>query len=89
MSDLLMAGNFYAYVSRDAFMQPVALTRLDPFGTLPLQSFERATGQSMFYDTTLPDGSSGRFAARDIWHVSGMSRNGLQGLSPIAYMKEA
>lgn len=89
MSDLLMAGNFYAYVSRDAFMRPVALTRLDPFGTLPLQSFERATGQSMFYDTTLPDGSSGRFAARDIWHVSGMSRNGLQGLSPIAYMKEA
>lgn len=89
MSDLLMAGNFYAYVSRDAFMRPIALTRLDPFGVTPLQSFDRASGQTMFYDATLPDGSSGRFAARDIWQVAGMSRNGLQGLNPIAYMKEA
>ncbi|MFT8335111.1 MAG: phage portal protein [Acetobacter orientalis] len=89
MSDILMAGNFYAYVSRDAFMRPVALTRLCPLSTQPLQSFDRQSGQHMFYDATLPDGTAGRFSSRDIWHVAGMSRNGLQGMNPIAYMREA
>lgn len=89
MGDVLMTGNFYAYVSRDRFMRPVALTRLDPFSVQVLQSFDRASGQTLFYDATLPDGSSGRFAARDIWHVRGMSRNGLQGLNPVAYMRDA
>lgn len=89
MSDILMAGNFFAYVSRDAFMRPVALTRLDPLGVQPMQSFDRQTGQQMFYDATLPDGTTGRFASRDVWHVAGMSRNGLQGMNPIAYMREA
>ncbi|MCH4024095.1 MAG: phage portal protein [Acetobacter sp.] len=88
-SDILMAGNFYAYVSRDAFMRPVALTRLDPLGVQPQQSFSRASGQNMFYDATLPDGTSGRFPSRDIWHVAGMGRSGLTGLNPIAYMREA
>lgn len=89
MSDILMAGNFYAYVSRDQFMRPVALTRLDPFAVQVYQSFDQATGQTMFYDATLPDGTSQRFSSRDIWAVTGMSRNGLQGLNPVAYMREA
>ncbi|WP_395495148.1 phage portal protein [Acetobacter sp. KSO5] len=89
MSDILMAGNFYAYVSRDQFMRPVALTRLDPFAVQAYQSFDQATGQTMFYDATLPDGTSQRFPSRDIWAVTGMSRNGLQGLNPVAYMREA
>ncbi|GFE98120.1 phage portal protein [Gluconobacter sp. Gdi] len=89
LGDILMTGNFYAYVSRDALMRPSVLTRLDPLGVQDLQSFDRQTGQQMFYDATLPDGSSGRFASRDIWHVRGMSRNGLQGLNPISFMKEA
>ncbi|MFT8481107.1 phage portal protein [Gluconobacter oxydans] len=89
LGDVLMTGNFYAYVSRDALMRPSVLTRLDPFGCQPLQTFDRVSGQQMFYDATLPDGSTGRFPARDIWHVRGMGRNGLQGLNPIAFMKEA
>ncbi|ATJ90723.1 portal protein [Acetobacter senegalensis] len=89
LSDILMAGNFYAYVSRDAFMRPVALTRLDPLSVQVQQAFDRQSGQSLFYDATLPDGTSGRFASRDIWHVAGMGRNGLTGLNPVAYMREA
>lgn len=89
LGDLLMTGNFYAYVSRDALMRPTVLTRLDPMGVSVLQSFDRLDGQRLYYDATLPDGSTGRFPARDIWHVRGLSRTGLQGLSPIAYMKEA
>lgn len=89
LGDILMTGNFYAYVSRDALMRPRVLTRIDPLSVQPLQSFDIKSGQQIFYDATLPDGSSGRFPARDIWHVRGMSRNGLQGLNPIAFMKEA
>jgi phage portal protein BeeE len=71
MSDILLAGNFYAYVSRNRRGEPVAVTRLRPGHVLVAEYFDRAEGQVLFYDATLPDGSRERFAARDIWHVRG------------------
>jgi HK97 family phage portal protein len=89
MTDLLLAGNFYAYVSRDRRGEPVALTRLKPGTVVVAEFFDRAEGQVLFYDATLPDGTSERFPARDIWHVRGMSRDGLIGLNPIQYARDA
>jgi HK97 family phage portal protein len=89
LADILLSGNFYAYVSRDAAQRPVALTRLLPGRVQVAEYFDRSTGIELFYDATLPDGSRERFPARDIWHVAGMSRDGLVGLNPLAYMRDA
>jgi HK97 family phage portal protein len=89
MQDILLAGNFYAYVSRDFAGRPVALTRLKPPHVKVAEFFDRADGYTLFYDATLPDGTAGRFPAREILHVRGMSRDGLYGLNPLAYMRDA
>jgi HK97 family phage portal protein len=89
LADVLLTGNFYAYVSRDSRQRVTALTRLNPLTVTVNEYFDRETGIELFYDATLPDKSSERFAARDIWHVSGTSRNGLYGLNPVRYMRDA
>lgn len=89
MSDLLLSGNFYAYTSRNRRGDPVALTRLKPGTVVVAEYFDRAEGMILFYDATLPDGSRERFPARDIWHVRGMSRDGIVGLNPVHYARDA
>lgn len=89
MGDLLLTGNFYAYVSRDLRGNPVALTRLKPHSVQVAEFFDRAEGQILFYDATLPDRSHERFPARDIWHVKGFSRDGISGLNPIHFARDA
>ena len=89
MQDMLLAGNFYAYVSRDSRSRPAALTRLKAGSVVVAEYFDRQNGQILFYDATLPDGSSERFPSRDIWHIKGMSRDGLSGLNPIRYARDA
>jgi HK97 family phage portal protein len=89
LADVLLTGNFYAYVSRDSAFRPVALTRLKPGHVVVAEYFDRSTGLELFYDATLPDGTRERFPARDVWHVAGMSRDGEIGLNPIAYMRDA
>lgn len=89
LGDMLLSGNFYAYVSRNPRGEPVALTRLKP-GTVRIADyFDREIGTILFYDATLPDGSSGRFAARDVLHIPGFTRDGLNGLDPVKYAREA
>lgn len=89
MGDLLLAGNFYAYVSRNRRGDPVALTRLKPGHVQVAEFFDRAEGQILFYDASLPDGSHERFPARDIWHVKGFSRDGINGLNPVHFARDA
>lgn len=89
LGDILLSGNFYAYVSRNRRGEPVALTRLKPGRVVIAEYFDQSEGTTLFFDATLPDGTSARFSARDIWHVPGMSRNGLNGLSPLAYARDA
>lgn len=89
MADLLLAGNFFAYVSRDLAGRPVALTRLNPSRVVIAEFFSRAEGTELFYDAVLPDATAERFSSRDIWHVAGFGRNGLQGLSPVALARDA
>jgi len=89
MSDILLAGEFCGYVSRDFRGEPVAVTRLMPGCVTIAQHFERATGTMLFYDATLPDGSRERFSAREVFHVAGFSRDGMKGLNPVRYMRDA
>lgn len=89
MGDILLSGAHFAYVSRDGGGQPRALTRLVPGTVMISQFFDRAEGQTLFYDATLPDGTRERFPARDILHVAGFSRDGITGLNPIRYAREA
>lgn len=89
LADMMLSGNFYAYVSRNFRGEPVALTRLKP-GTVSIADyFDRETGTTLFYDATLPDGSSERFARRDVMHIPGFSRDGIHGLNPVKYAREA
>lgn len=89
MQDILLTGNFFAYVSRDFRGNAKALTRLKPGSVVVAEFFDRSEGQILFYDATLPDGTNERFASRDIWHVKGMSRDGLCGLNPIRFARDA
>ena len=89
MGDILLAGAHFAYVSRDFAGRPVALTRLNPRTVFITDFFDRSEGITLFYDATPPDGSRERFPARDIWHVAGFSRDGIIGLNPIDYARDA
>ena len=88
-SDLLLTGNCYVFVSRDFAGRPTVLTRLNPSAVVVAETFNRAEGITLFYDAMLPDGTRERFPARDIWHVAGFSRDGLSGLNPVAYARDA
>ena len=89
LGDILLSGDFYAFISRNRRGAPVALTRLKPGRVVIAEYFDASEGTTLFFDATLPDGTSARFPQRDIWHVPGMSRNGLNGLSPLAYARDA
>jgi len=89
MGDILLFGEFNAYVSRDVAGRPVALTRLRPGACTPVVFFDPAEGETVFYDATLPDGQTGRFAQRDILHIVGFSRDGISGLSPMRFARES
>ena len=89
LGDIMLTGNFFAYVSRDMAGQPVAFTRLKPGHVRIAEYFDKADGYTFFYDATLPDGTNGRFTARDIFHVRGMTRDGIYGLNPIQYLRDA
>ncbi|EBA05994.1 portal protein, HK97 family, putative [Sagittula stellata E-37] len=89
MADLMLAGDFFAYISRGAGFQPRALTRLKPGTTVIAQHFDRQDGVTLFYDATLPDGTRERFPSRDILHVPGFTRDGINGLNPVRYARDA
>lgn len=89
LADTLLAGDFFAYVSRLRNGKVNALTRLKPGSTSIASHFDRQDGTTLFFDATLPDGSRERFPARDIFHVPGFSRNGINGLNPIQFAKDA
>lgn len=89
MADMMLSGDFFAYVSRGTGGRERALTRLTP-GTVQIaEHFDRADGKTLFYDATLPDGTRERFPARDILHIPGFSRDGINGLNPIRYARDA
>lgn len=81
---LCLRGNFYAYKVK-ALGEVVELLPLDPSSVTPKLNSKWEPE----YQVTFPDGMRDTLTQDDIWHVRIFTLDGLTGLSPIAYAKQA
>ena len=81
---LCLRGNFYAYKVK-ALGEVVELLPLDPSSVTPKLNSKWEPE----YQVTFPDGKCDTLTQDDIWHVRIFTLDGLTGLSPIAYAKQA
>lgn len=82
---VMLRGNAYAFKGRNAAGQVVSLTPLHPDRTKPRQLDD----QTLVYDWTRRDGSRVTFRQDEIFHISGLSLDGVTGLSVLSYAREA
>ncbi|KDF60136.1 HK97 family phage portal protein [Enterobacter roggenkampii CHS 79] len=81
---LCLRGNFYAYKVK-ALGEVVELLPIDPGCVAPKLN----SNWEPIYQVTFPDGTTDVLSQDDIWHVRIMTLDGLVGLNPIAYAREA
>lgn len=81
---LCLRGNFYAYKVK-ALGEVVELLPLDPGCVQPKLNSQ----WEPVYQVTFPDDSTDVLGQEDIWHVRILTLDGLVGLNPIAYAREA
>lgn len=81
---LCLRGNFYAYKVK-VFGEVSELLPLDPGCVEPKLN----SRWEPVYQVTFPDGSVDVLSQDEIWHVRIMTLDGLVGLNPIAYAREA
>ncbi|MFE4112273.1 phage portal protein [Kosakonia sp. YIM B13611] len=81
---LCLRGNFYAYKVK-ALGEVVELLPLDPGCVQPKLN----SNWEPVYQVTFPDGTTDVLGQEDIWHVRILTLDGLNGLNPIAYAREA
>ncbi|EKL3980183.1 phage portal protein [Morganella morganii] len=81
---LCLRGNFYAYKVK-ALGEVVEMLPLDPSSVTPKLNSKWEPE----YQVTFPDGKRDTLTQDDIWHVRIFTLDGLTGLSPIAYAKQA
>ncbi|WP_025154460.1 phage portal protein [Morganella morganii] len=81
---LCLRGNFYAYKVK-ALGEVVELLPLDPSSVTPKLNSKWEPE----YQVIFPDGRHDTLTQDDIWHVRIFTLDGLTGLSPIAYAKQA
>lgn len=81
---LCLRGNFYAYKVK-VFGEVSELLPLDPGCVEPKLNSQ----WEPVYQVTFPDGSVDVLGQDEIWHVRIMTLDGLVGLNPIAYAREA
>lgn len=80
---LLMYGNAYAVIRRNAKGDPIELLLVHPDDVNPVKSEGK-----IFYQVNL-DSSYMIIAAKDIIHLAGLGFNGIVGKSPIKYFSES
>ncbi|WP_299195740.1 phage portal protein [uncultured Amphritea sp.] len=80
---LCLRGNFYAYKVK-AFGEVVELLPLDPSAVKPKLEDHKAS-----YEVTWKDGTKETLDQDLIWHVRILTLDGLTGLNPVAYAREA
>jgi HK97 family phage portal protein len=88
LGDIIMTGRFGGYIHRDPLYRAAKLTRVDPHGIAAVQSWDKADGLEVFYDTQLPDGSRERLTRNDLWFVPGFSRDGLMGIDRLRILQD-
>lgn len=81
---LCLRGNFYAYKVY-ALGEVVELLPLDPGSVVPKLNSDWEPA----YQVTFPDGSCETLTQHEIWHVRILTFDGLTGLSPVAYARQA
>ncbi|HEI8571208.1 TPA: phage portal protein [Morganella morganii] len=81
---LCLRGNFYAYKVK-ALGEVVEMLPLEPSSVTPKLNSKWEPE----YQVTFPDGKLDTLTQDDIWHVRIFTLDGLTGLSPIAYAKQA
>ncbi len=81
---LCLRGNFYAYKVK-TLGKVSELLPLDPGSVQPSLNVR----WQPVYSVTFPDGSTDILGQETIWHVRTMTLDGLVGLNPIAYAREA
>jgi len=81
---LLLRGNAYALKVRVG-TRVVGLIPLHPDRVI----VEQLSDYSMRYRVTLKDGSQSVFGAGDIFHLRGLSLDGVKGLSVLSHMRES
>jgi HK97 family phage portal protein len=83
---VLLWGNLYAEIEVDAAGDPLALWPLTPKRVTPERI--NKTGP-LVYRIATPNGEERILPARRVFHMPGLSFNGVTGLSPIGLMREA
>ncbi|HBC5888671.1 phage portal protein [Proteus mirabilis] len=81
---LCLRGNFYAYKVY-ALGEVVELLPLDPSCVTPKLNYQWEPE----YQVTFPNGKNETLTQQEIWHVRIFTLDGLVGLSPIAYARQA
>lgn len=76
-------GNGCAVIDRDSRGTPLEMFLLDPARTVPV-----IQNGSLWYTTWIDDEPI-RFPQRDVYHIKGLSHNGVWGLNVIEIMKDA
>ena len=84
MAHLALRGNFYAFKERNGVKRVKSLAILNPANMKVMEEDGVIT-----YDYTFSNGESTTFDAEEIWHVKGLSLDGIVGLSPIGQAREA
>jgi HK97 family phage portal protein len=82
---LCMRGNFYAQKVYSQAGKLLWLLPMNP-GRMEVEMIENG---DILYRYTYDDGQKRVFTQNEIWHVKGMSSDGLLGLSPITLAREA
>ena len=81
---LCLRGNFYAYKVK-VLGKVTELLPINPESVTPKLSNE----WGVVYEVTFPSGARDILTQDEIWHVRGMTIDGLTGLNPIAYSRQA
>jgi HK97 family phage portal protein len=82
---VLLRGNAYALITRGVGGKVLALTPLNPTRMLVSQRADL----TLEYLYTRPDGTRVLFQQEEIYHLCGLSLDGVTGLSVIGYAREA
>lgn len=75
---MLLWGNFYAYISRNAYYEPVALHPIAPWTV----DVRKENLQKVFYI------NGKRYSNNDIFHIYGLSLDTIKGINPIQYASQ-
>lgn len=76
---LLMHGNFFAYIERDRYFNPIGLHIVDPLRI----RVELKDARKHFYV------GSKKYNSEQFLHIYGLSLDGVQGISPIKYASQS